>query len=111
MTALRVEAIWPEMADTVGFADLAVACAISPEDLQELMEFGALAPLEPAAAEPVFAIGCMAALRTAEKLRRDYDLDLFVVVILMDYLRRIEQLESQIRSLESSFSRSSARHV
>jgi chaperone modulatory protein CbpM len=111
MTAQRDEAVWPEMADTVGFADMALACAISPNDLQELIEFGALAPLESPAAEPVFSIGYVAALRTAEKLRRDYDLDLFVVVLLMDYLRRIEQLESQVRSLESEFSRSYARRV
>jgi hypothetical protein len=34
-------------------------------------------------------------------LRRDYDLDLFVVVIVMDYLRRIETLESQLLSLQA----------
>jgi chaperone modulatory protein CbpM len=111
MTALRVEAIWPEMADTVGITDLALACAMSRDDLQELMEFGALLPLASSTAEPVFPIGCMASLRTAEKLRRDYDLDLFVVVIVMDYLQRIEQLESQVRSLESGFLRSHAQHV
>jgi hypothetical protein len=49
----------------------------------------------------MFAITCMQPLRTAGKLRRDYDLDLFVVVILMDYLRRIETLESQLLSLQA----------
>jgi hypothetical protein len=75
------------------------------------MEFGALLPLESSTPEPVFPIGCMTSLRTAEKLRRDYDLDLFVVVIVMDFLRRIEHLESQVKSLETGFSRSYALYV
>jgi chaperone modulatory protein CbpM len=90
-------------ADRVGFNDLSAACAISVDELQELMEYGALAPLvssEPEP-EPMFAITCMQPLRTAGKLRRDYDLDLFVVVIVMDYLQRIETLESQLLSLQA----------
>jgi chaperone modulatory protein CbpM len=87
--------------DSLGFNDLSAACAISVAELQELMEYGALAPLASGEPEPMFAITCMQPLRTAGKLRRDYDLDLFVVVILMDYLRRIETLESQLLSLQA----------
>jgi chaperone modulatory protein CbpM len=90
--------------DRVGFSDLSAACAISEDELQELMEYGALAPMAPLASsepEPMFAITCLQPLRTAGKLRRDYDLDLFVVVIVMDYLRRIENLESQLQSLQA----------
>lgn len=99
MTAQSSNAIWPEMADTLGLADLAVACAMSSDDLEELVEFGALLPLSSPTMEPVFSIGCMTALRTAEKLRRDYDLDLFAMVIIMDFLQRIERLELQVKSL------------
>lgn len=91
--------VWPEMADTVSLTDLALACAMSPDDLRELVDFGALQPLEPAQAEPVFAATCMEALRTAGKVRRDYDLDLFVVVIVLDYLHHIRHLEAQLRTL------------
>ena len=87
--------------DRVGFNDLSAACAISVDELQELMEYGALAPLASSEPEPMFAITCLQPLRTAGKLRRDYDLDLFVVVIVMDYLQRIETLESQLHSLQA----------
>jgi chaperone modulatory protein CbpM len=70
-------------------------------DLQELIEYGALAPLQPIQPEPLFAISYLEPLRTACLLRRDYDLDLFVVVLLMEYLQRIEQLETQLRSLKA----------
>jgi hypothetical protein len=41
-------------------------------------------------------------LRAAEKLRRDYDLDLFVVVVAMDLLQRIDALELQVHTLQAT---------
>jgi chaperone modulatory protein CbpM len=109
MDAMQIEAAWPEMGDTVGFTDLALACAMSVDDVRELIEFGALLPLQSSEPEPVFDITCMEHLRTAGKIRRDYDLDLFVVVIVLDYLRRIDALESQLRTLQASIRRASPR--
>jgi len=91
-------------ANSVGFSELSTACAISVSDLRELIDYGALAPLLPAQAEPLFAISYLEPLRQAGSVRRDYDLDLFVVVILMDYLQRIAQLESQLCSLRAQSS-------
>jgi hypothetical protein len=91
----------PQLDDTIGITELAYACAMSREELEELMEYGALLPLAPIRTEPVFTLEWMQPLRTAGKLRRDYDLDLFVVVIVMDYLRRIESLEAQVQSLQA----------
>ena len=45
-------------------------------------------------------------LRSANQLRLDYDLDLFVVVLLVEQFQRIEQLETEVRSLK----RTSASH-
>ena len=87
--------------ESVDLAELANAASMSLDDLRELMEYGALRPLATMRAEPVFSVACMAPLRTAGKLRRDYDLDLFVVVIVMDYLSRIEHLESQVKALQT----------
>lgn len=88
--------------DTIGIAELADACALSRAELEELIEYGALAPIASRHSEPLFALEWMQPLRTAGKLRRDYDLDLFVVVIVMDYLRRIATLEAQVQSLQAS---------
>jgi chaperone modulatory protein CbpM len=98
---MNLQHLHPSSGDSLGFGELSVACALSMADLQELMEYGALAPLHSAAAEPLFAISCLEPLRLASIARRDYDLDLFVVVILMDYLQRIAQLESQLSSLQA----------
>jgi hypothetical protein len=75
---------------------------MQPDELLELVEYGALHPVSALELEPAFPVSCLDALRTAGKLRRDYDLDLFVVVIVMDYLRRITDLEVRIASLQAS---------
>ena len=98
MNPHSIDALIP---DSLCLSELCVACAMSPADLLELIDYGALAPLEPEQAEPLFAISYLEPLRTAGILRRDYDLDLFVVVILMDYLQRIAQLELQLHSLQA----------
>lgn len=94
-----IEIAWPEVADTVSLTDLALACTMSLDDLRELVEFGALLPLDARQPEPLFAMGYMDLLRIASKLRRDYDLELFVVVIVMDYLQHIGRLEAQLQRL------------
>ena len=91
----------PQADDAIGIAELAQACAMSRAELEELMEYGALLPLTSLRAEPEFALEWLRPLRIAGELRRDYDLDLFVVVIVMDYLRRIETLEARVQSLQA----------
>lgn len=100
MTAHPAAPSQSEPIDSIGIAELAQACSMNRLELEELIEYGALQPLT-ASLEPVFAMGWIQPLRTAGKLRRDYDLDLFVVVIVMDYLRRIEELESQLLSIQA----------
>jgi chaperone modulatory protein CbpM len=74
---------------------------MSRAELDELVEYGALSPINTSLEGDLFRVDCISPLRTAGKLRRDFDLDLFVVVILMDYLNRIETLEVQVRSLQA----------
>jgi chaperone modulatory protein CbpM len=97
----RTETLQLQHGDTIGIEELALACAMSRVELDELMEYGALSPFTLLDNEPVFALGLMQPLRTAGKLCHDYDLDLFVVVIIMDYLHRIDALQSQVESLQA----------
>ena len=95
------EWIWPEASETISISELSRTCQLSIGDLDELIEYGALAPMQREADELVFSAACAPALRTACKLRQDYDLDLFTVALLMEYLNRIEALEREIRSLHA----------
>ena len=49
----------------------------------------------------MFSVECLAPLREAARLRRDFDLDLFALAVLLDYLARIDTLERQLHSLQS----------
>ena len=77
---------------------------MSPTDVNELVEYGALSPLELKGQERLFSAQCITQLRTASKLRLDFDLDLFFVALLLGYLNRIEALEQQVRMLKAQVS-------
>ena len=64
------------------------------------MDYGALTPLElpQPRLEQVFSAECARPLRRACRLRTDFHLDIFTVVLLLGYLTRIEVLERQARN-------------
>lgn len=98
MNQLHPECEWLDAGQLLNLAELSRTCGMSSAELHELVEYGALSPLNAGQPEPRFPAQYIPRLRTAVKLRRDYDLELFTVAILLDYLDRIETLEAQLRS-------------
>lgn len=92
---------WLDASAPLNLMELSTVSAISATEIEELIGYGALHPLNADETIQLFSGQCVAPLRTAGKLRRDYDLDLFTVVIMMDFLVRIETLESQLTSLKA----------
>lgn len=101
MSAHRVEVAWLDARETVTLAELTRVCGMTEAELRELIEYGALAPVERAQPELRFSSECVAGLRQAGRLRRDFELDMFAVALLLDYLHRIDFLERQIKSLQA----------
>lgn len=101
MTAHVVEVDWLDARETVSMAELSRVCGLSETELGELLEYGALVPLDKAATGRLFSSECIAPLRRAARMRRDFDLDLFAVALLLDYLHRIDALERQVKSLQA----------
>jgi chaperone modulatory protein CbpM len=85
--------------ETITLSELAQCCGMSPQDLDELVDYKALAPVICSAAERTFSAHWVLPLRSAAKLRFDFDLDLFTVAIVLDKLKQIEILERQVQSL------------
>ena len=104
MTEYQVDYVWGASSEVVNFAELSPVCGLSDAELDELVEYGALLPLEPSEEERRFKSACIPSLRTANKLRRDFDLDMFAVSFLFEYLQRIEALEDQVRLLKAHIS-------
>lgn len=101
MKLQRTEWMWLDDSDTVTLVELSRSSGMTVADVDELVEYGALLPLEAAPHERVFSAQCITQLRTAGKLRLDFDLDLFAVAMILGYINRIEALERQVRALEA----------
>jgi chaperone modulatory protein CbpM len=105
MNAQVVEVGWLDARETVTVPELSRACGLSAAELDELIEYGALAPLRRNEAERVFSAEWIVPLRAAGRLRHDFDLDLFAVAILLGYINRIEDLEREVKSLRARLPR------
>ncbi|MCM2254023.1 MAG: chaperone modulator CbpM [Ramlibacter sp.] len=102
-----VEITWLDARETVTVPELSRACGLSAAELDELVDYGALAPLGRGGAQRMFSAECVVPLRAAARLRQDFDLDLFAVAILLGYIGRIEALEVEVRSLRARLPRQS----
>lgn len=93
--------IWLDASETVTSTELSQVCGLSPAELEELVDYGALAPLTQDDQREFYSAGWVSPLRVAIKLRQDFDLDLFTVAMLLGYLTRIESLERQLNALKA----------
>jgi chaperone modulatory protein CbpM len=97
--------------DLVDEEELAHMCSMSRVELEELVDYGALAPMEHGpATQHLFSAACVPLLRKASRLRMDFDLDLFTVGLLLGYLQRVEELEKEVRSLRARLPHPLQRH-
>ena len=101
MPTQQSEWMWLDERDAVTIGELSQVSGFGPDEVDELVEYGALPPLPVERQERLFSAQCITQLRTASKLRLDFDLDLFTVAILLGYLNQIEQLERQVRALQA----------
>lgn len=87
--------------DYLSIAEVTVLCELSDEDVSELMDYGALNSDMVVDEEIFFAAQRMQYLKDACQHRRDYDLDVFAVVLLMGYLQEIADLKQQVAELRA----------
>jgi chaperone modulatory protein CbpM len=107
MPIQQSEWMWLDERDAVTVNELSQVSGFGPAEVDELVEYGALPPLPVDRQERLFSAQCITQLRTASKLRLDFDLDLFTVAMLLGYLNRIEALERQVRGLQAHLPSSS----
>ncbi len=100
MNPLHADWDWLDASNAVSQTELSRVCGLPADELDELIEYGALQPLEPARVDRQFSASCIVPLRAAGRLRRDFDLDLFAVAVLLDFLVRIDALEHEVKSLQ-----------
>jgi chaperone modulatory protein CbpM len=83
---------------------------LSAELLHELVDYGALKPTNVLSAQWSFTAECVVAVRSAGRLREDFDLDANALSVALTLLERIHSLEAQLRDLQTQFPRLGKRH-
>ena len=105
MKSETVEALWLDRHAEVSLVQLVEASGWTEAELRELVDYGAFAPRNPQEALWMFDGNCMVVVRTAQRLRRDFDLDLFSVALALGFLGRIRELEAQLDELRAQLPR------
>lgn len=95
----RIDAVWPEKQGEISVAGLAECSGMTEFELRELVEYGALVPLNPDGDEWRFAGHCVVTVRVASRLRHDFELDAQSLALSLSLLGRIHDLEAELRQL------------
>jgi len=98
MSFERVEGIWLTN-DPIPLVEFLELSGISETELRELIDYGALLPIDPSADPWQFHAACLLTVRTARRLRESFDLELDGVAVIITLLDRIRDLERQLNGL------------
>ena len=99
------EAAWLTEERAFSLAELAGLSGLSEAELRELVEYGALTPVDPEASPWIFSGRCLLTVRAACRLRVDFDLEPNGVALIVSLLERIRELETQLGSLRAQLPR------
>ena len=96
-----VEAVTLDEQGFVTLDQLVEAAELPVEELRALVDYGALAPVDPAATSWTFTASWVVVARTAGRLRRDFELDAHSLSVVLRYVQRVEALEAELRALHA----------
>ena len=99
------ELYWLEEHRDVTLAELAELSGFSQQELRDLQACGAIAPVDPDAEPPRFGAQCIVAVRTAHRLRADFELDTQGLAVALALLERINSLEAELRGVQAQLPR------
>ena len=101
MEAENAEAQWLTEECEFSFHELVELSGSSVEELRELVEYGAITPVNPESSQWVFPGQCLPTVRAACRLRVSFDLEPHGVALILSLLDRISDLEAQMGSLRA----------
>lgn len=97
----RADAQWLHEHAEVSFEELAELSGLAPELLRELVDYGALVPVDAHSDHWSFTSDCVVIVRTVSRLRQDFDLDAGALAVALNLVERIHGLEAQLAELRS----------
>ena len=103
-----VEAVWLAEDNEFSFPELVELSGLSEAELQELVDYGAITPVDPDSPQWVFKGRCLITVRAAYRLRASFDLDPHGIALVISLLDRIHGLEEELGSLRAQLPRHTA---
>jgi chaperone modulatory protein CbpM len=95
------ELVWLEEHRALTLAELAEFSGLSEVELHELVDSGAIAPVDPESATQTFSADYIVLARTACRLRNDFELDTKGLAVALTLLERVRALETELRGLRA----------
>jgi chaperone modulatory protein CbpM len=99
----HTEAVWLTEDTQFSLAQLAELAGIPESEVRELVDYGAVTPVDPESSPWIFNGKCLLTIRTARRLRVSFDIEPHGVALIVSLLERIHDLEAQLGSLRAQF--------
>lgn len=96
---------WLDQHHELSLLELVELSGLLEADLRELVDVGAMVPVDPDATPWTFRADCIATARTARRLRADFELDAQGLALALRLLDRIRDLEAQLCDLRAQLPR------
>ena len=95
------ESLWLDESATVTIGQLAACSGMGEGAVRELVDCGALAPLDAQSTPLLFSAACVVTIRRACRLRDELELDSDAVALALAFMDRITALERQVSRLRA----------
>ncbi|HLU02400.1 MAG TPA: chaperone modulator CbpM [Advenella sp.] len=99
MTVQITETIWLNQDEVCSLQHVAAVSGLSEADVMDLVETGVLSPVSGQTGSGMFYSECIVVARKARRLRDDFDLNADGVALVLNLLRRVDALESELLAL------------
>ncbi|MGB9428640.1 MAG: chaperone modulator CbpM [Gammaproteobacteria bacterium] len=95
------EVQWLDAQHELSLGEFLQLSGLPETELRQLVDYGVITPLNPAATSWTFGANYVPAARTACRLRRDFDLDIQGLTVAMTLIDRVHELENRILQLSA----------
>ena len=93
------ELVWLDHHHEVSLDELAELSGLAQVELRQLVESGALTPINPDEEAWSFSGQCVVSIRTLSRLKQDFELEPNAFALTLVFLERIRRLELKVQEL------------
>lgn len=99
MSMQITETIWLNNDQVCSLQHVAAVSGLTEADVMDLVETGVFSPVSGESGSSMFYSECIVVARKARRLRDDFELNADGVALVLNLLRRVDALESQLQGL------------